>query len=270
MNKDPSIEIRDLKLQFRIYTNKAPALKEVLVGMVRTKGQVPKVVKFDALKNVSLSICSGERVGIMGLNGAGKSTLLRTIAGIYPPYSGDLEVTGSLTALIELGTGFDHDLSGRENIYLNGTMLRRSFRQMKQLESEIVEFAELEEFIDLPVKYYSSGMVARLAFSIATVVPTEILLLDELFATGDAKFRLKATKRMNELIDKSQILVLVSHDPANIRSTCNRAIVLNKGQILFDGQVEDAISYYEQNIVAESAPVVAPPAPAPAIPTAPV
>ena len=239
-----SIYIRDASLKFRIYRNRAPALKEAVIGRLTRKKSADTVTEFDALKNINLRIKSGDRLGIIGLNGAGKSTMLKMIVGIYPPHQGKVLVHGKITPLIELGTGFDYELSGRENIYLNGALLGRSYQQMRRLEEEIIAFSELEEFIDLPIKYYSSGMHGRLAFSIGTIVEPEILLVDEIFATGDRQFVHKATERMLHLFTNSRIAVLVSHNLEQIQELCNRVIILHKGEIVGDGEPAKMIHHY--------------------------
>lgn len=244
---DALIDIKNATLRFRSYTNRSPALKELAMGMF-SKKKIDDVIEFDALKNVSLQIKGGDRLGLLGLNGAGKSTLLKMIVGIYPPQQGSISVRGKITPLIELGTGFDFELSGRENIYLNGALLGRSFKQMRSLESEIIDFSGLEEKIDLPVKYYSSGMFGRLAFSIGTIIQPEILLVDEVFSTGDVQFVNKAKARMTQLVDKSSLVVLVSHSLEHIKQFCNRVIVLDKGRIVADGRPEEMCSFYEKEI----------------------
>lgn len=249
-----SIDIENASLKFRIYRNPTPALKEAVLGKLKgfarklEQDREQMVIEFDALKNINLSLRGGDRLGIIGLNGAGKSTLLKMIVGIYPPHYGNVYVQGKITPLIELGTGFDLELSGRENIYLNGALLGHSFRQMRQLETEIINFSELEEKIDLPIKYYSTGMHGRLAFSIGTIVDPEILLVDELFATGDAHFVNKATGRLNHLFNKSQIVLLVSHDLKSIVHFCNRVIVLHKGEIIGQGEPEEMVDLYLNTI----------------------
>lgn len=244
------ILVEDASLRFRIYRNPSPGLKESMVRYFKKKSPDEKsVVEFDALKNINLSLTGGTRLGIIGLNGAGKSTLLKMIVGIYPPQSGRIHVEGKITPLIELGTGFDHELSGRENIYLNGALLGRSYKQMKQLESEIIDFSELADMIDMPIKYYSSGMLSRLAFSIGAIVDPEILLLDEIFAAGDAHFVQKSIDRLRQIFNKSQIVMLVAHDLSQIAELCNQCIVLHKGQIMKIDEPRHAIYYYMKEIV---------------------
>jgi ABC-type polysaccharide/polyol phosphate transport system ATPase subunit len=239
-------------LQFRIYRNPSPALKEIIVErLLRRKSATDDVFEFDVLKSISLTVNGGDRLGIIGLNGAGKSTLLRMMVGIYPPTSGRIETRGRITPLIEVGTGFDLEMSGRQNIYLNGALLAHSKQEMRDREQRIIEFSGLAEFIDVPIKYYSSGMLGRLAFSIATMVDPEILLVDEIFSTGDAQFVDRATERMLGLFEHSQIVIMVSHNLHQLRDLCNRCIVLHKGQIVADGKPEEMIQYYNREIVNE-------------------
>lgn len=248
------ITVTDASLRFRIYRNPSPGLKETVVQQFSKQRQAQLVSEFDALKSINLSLRGGDRLGLIGLNGAGKSTLLKMIVGIYPPQCGHIHVQGKITPMIELGTGFDHELSGRENIYLNGALLGRSYKQMKQLEAEIIEFSELGEMIDLPIKYYSSGMHGRLAFSIGAIIDPEILLMDEIFAAGDAHFVQKATARLMRLFDNSQIVLLVSHDLIQIKELCSRVMVLHKGVIVNDGDPTEMVEYYKNEIVELQAP----------------
>ena len=249
MNENVYIDVENAWLKFRIYKNRSPALKEAIISKFKPKPNIAEINEFDALKNINLNLRGGDRVGLVGLNGAGKSTLLKMIVGIYPPKFGKVHVRGKVTPLIELGTGFDVELSGRENIFLNGALLGRSYKQMKSLEQEIIDFSELGEFIDLPIKYYSSGMHGRLAFSIGTIVDPEILIVDEIFATGDAHFVNKATNRMKALFTNSQIVMLVSHDTDKIIDLCNRVLVLHKGEVINDGSPKEMVDYYLKEIV---------------------
>jgi ABC-type polysaccharide/polyol phosphate transport system ATPase subunit len=243
------ITIENASLRFRIYRNPSPGLKESVIRSFSKNKNAQSVIEFDALKNINLNIYGGTRLGIVGLNGAGKSTLLKMIVGIYPPQIGRIHVQGKITPMIELGTGFDYELSGRENIYLNGALLGRSYKQMKQLEAEITDFSELAEMIDLPIKYYSSGMLGRLAFSIGAIVDPDILLLDEIFAAGDAHFVQKSVNRLREIFSTSQIVMLVSHDLEQIKDLCNKVMVLHKGSIIKMGEPKEMIDYYLNEIV---------------------
>lgn len=244
-----AIELKDISLRFRIYRDPTPTLKDSVVNFFSRKRFSAPTNDFYALKNINLSIQGGERVGVIGLNGAGKSTLLKTIVGIYPPYTGRVEVHGRVTPMLEIGTGFDVELSGRENIYVNGGILGYSRNEMKTRERSIIDFSELGQFMDLPVKYYSSGMYGRLAFSIATMIEPEILLVDEIFSAGDAHFVKKGTDRMLELFKSSQIVMYVSHSLEQIRQLCTRVIVLHKGEIINQGNPDDMIDFYMKSIV---------------------
>jgi ABC-type polysaccharide/polyol phosphate transport system ATPase subunit len=245
---DSHIIIENASLRFRSYRNPSPNLKETFVQKL-TKKKFNGMDEFDALKDINLEIVPGDRLGILGLNGAGKSTLLKMIVGIYPPQTGHVSVRGKITPMIELGTGFDSELSGRENIYLNGTLIGRSYKQMKALEDKIIEFSELGDKIDMPIKYYSSGMHARLAFSIGAIADPEILIMDEIFAAGDAQFVQKSLDRLHEMFDKAHILILVSHSEKHILNICNKAIVLNKGELVKQGSTNDCVDYYMRDIV---------------------
>ena len=244
------IVVENASLKFRIYKDPSPTLKESVVNQLLRRNKAP-VVEFYALKNLNLCLQGGDRVGVIGLNGAGKSTLLKMIVGIYPPASGRIEVEGRVTPMIEIGTGFNMELSGRENIYLNGAILGYSPTEMKKREQMIIEFSELKDFIDLPVKYYSSGMYGRLAFSIATMTEPEILLVDEIFSAGDARFVAKGSLRMMELFTNSKIVLFVSHQLEQIRKLCNHVIILHKGEIINQGDVDEMIDFYMKSVVAK-------------------
>lgn len=245
------IQIENASLKFRIYKDPTPTLKESVVNRIMRREKVAPPIEFYALKNINLCLNGGDRVGIIGLNGAGKSTLLKMIVGIYPPASGRVEVRGRVTPMIEIGTGFNVELSGRENIYLNGAILGYSPAEMRRREKDIIEFSELADFIDLPVKYYSSGMYGRLAFSIATMTDPEVLLVDEIFSAGDARFVAKGSQRMKELFSNSQIVMFVSHQLEQVRNLCNRVVILNKGEIINQGETGEMIDYYLKTIVAK-------------------
>lgn len=197
-----------------------------------------------ALRNITLEIGAGERVGVLGHNGAGKSTLLKAIAGLYPPSSGSIKVVGGVRALIEISLGFEPDATGRENILYRGLLMGLTPKEVRALEEEIVAFADIGVFIDYPLKTYSSGMQVRLAFAISVAVSGEILLLDEIIGAGDATFIGKAKKRIEALIERSQILLLASHDFSSLQSLCSRGIVLHQGQLVFDGPLNEAVRAY--------------------------
>jgi lipopolysaccharide transport system ATP-binding protein len=199
-----------------------------------------------ALKNVSIRIGPGERVGLLGHNGAGKSTLLKVIAGLYPLSSGVVKVHGDVRALFDLSLGFEPEATGRENILYRGLLLGLTPSYMRSIEAEIIDFADIGEFIDYPVKSYSAGMLVRLAFAISTCVAGDILLLDEVIGAGDATFMQKARQRITQLIDRSEILVLASHDFGSLQSLCTRAIVLHHGAVVHDGPIGEAIGEYKK------------------------
>lgn len=228
------IIVDNLSLKFRAYQEGATSAKEYFANLFRhTKRKTHS--DFWALQGVSFSLNGGERVGIVGRNGAGKSTLLKTICRIYEPTTGSVSVNGRIAPLLEIGAGFHPEFSGRENIYFNGTILGYSKVQLRAIEKEVIEFAELEEFVDTPVKYYSTGMYMRLAFSLATTVHPDILVLDELFAGGDAAFVKRGKERMYKMIDRASVMILVSHDQSLLRSLCERFIWLDHGKVIADG-----------------------------------
>ena len=197
-----------------------------------------------ALRNLNIEIHEGERVGIIGHNGAGKSTLLRALAGVYPIKSGEITVRGEIRSMFDLTLGFDMDSTGRENIMNRGLMLGSTPAEVRAKEQDIIEFAELGEFIDYPIRAYSSGMLVRLAFSISTSVKGEVLLVDEVLSAGDANFQKKARQRMMNVMDSAKILVLVLHDMSTIQEVCNRVIWLEKGQVVADGKPIDVVKRY--------------------------
>lgn len=243
------IQLEEVTIKFRIYRNPIPSLKEWATNRIFGHTERDTFTEFFALNQINLNVESGTRLGILGLNGAGKSTLLKTIAGIYHPHQGRVTVRGRLTPLMELGAGFDPNQTGRENIYLNGAMLGFSPSEMKERESAIAEFSELKEFMDLPVKYYSSGMYGRLAFSIATMTDPQILLIDEVFATGDAHFVEKSSRRILDLVERSKVVLIVSHNTGQIEKLCNRVIVLDKGKVVNDGKPSEMIEFYTRELV---------------------
>lgn len=244
-NSGCRIEFNDISLIYNLYYDKTNSLKEYIVNLFHGRKYVKsKQGKLYALKNVTLSVNHGERLGIIGLNGSGKSTLLKVIAGLLTPSEGAFSVEGKVQPLIEIGAGFNPEFTGRENIYLNGAMMGFSKQQIREKEDEIIAFTELGDFIDMPVKYYSTGMVVRLAFTIVTVIQPEILLLDEMLSAGDYEFLQKAKARMEQKISEAKILIIASHDMDLIKSLTKRVIVLNKGKIIYDGTPENAVDFY--------------------------
>ncbi len=240
----PLVELRDVSLRFINYTDKGHSLKRAVINlMLRRESPVP-ASEFWALRNIDLKINHGERVGIVGGNGAGKSTLLRLLARIYPPTSGTVEVRGNVAPLIEMGAGFNIELSGLDNILYNGAMLGFTRREMLGKVDRIHDFTGLREFADLPLKYYSSGMYMRLAFAIATEIDPEILLIDEALGVGDVAFQAKAMDRIHALLGRSHAVILVSHDMNTLRKVCNRGLWMRQGQLVADGPIEPIIQEY--------------------------
>ncbi|MFE4110517.1 ABC transporter ATP-binding protein [Kosakonia sp. YIM B13611] len=237
------IVLENVALQFTLYHNKSSSVKELFADLF-TRSHQKKAETFLALKEINLKINHGDRLGIIGHNGAGKSSLLKVLCKIYTPTTGNIYIKGKVAPLLEIGAGFNPELSGRENIYLNGTILGYDLKKLKEIESEIIKFAELEQFIDMPVKYYSTGMYMKLAFSIATATKPDILILDELFAGGDADFILKAQARMKAMIEDSNIMVFVSHQMELLLELCNRVIWVDHGSIIADGLPNDIINQY--------------------------
>jgi ABC-type polysaccharide/polyol phosphate transport system ATPase subunit len=238
-----SISIKNVSIKFRIYHDRSPSLKDYFANLFKRGRQKP-FSDFWAINDVSIDIKAGDRIGIVGHNGAGKSTLLKALCRVYEPSEGGIKVNGRIAPLLEIGAGFHPEFTGRENIYLNGSILGYSKQQLKTIEPEVIAFAELEEFIDTPVKYYSTGMYMRLAFSLATAVHPDILVLDEIFAGGDAAFLVKAKARMNDMIDKANIVIMVSHDHQLIKSLCNRVIWMDHGKLIADGAPDEIVERY--------------------------
>jgi len=245
MNKN-GILLEGVELYYSSVAFKERSLKSLLGNVLSSKRNKHAVHDVHALKNVSLEIKPGERVGLLGHNGAGKSTFLKMVAGLYPISTGHRAVTGTVRSLFDLSLGFEPDASGRENILYRGLLLGLSPRYMRNVETEIVEFADLGEFIDYPIKTYSAGMQVRLAFAISTMVGGDILLLDEVIGAGDANFMEKARRRIESLIEQSEILVLASHDFGSLRSLCERGLVFHHGEIVYDGKISQGIVEYKR------------------------
>ena len=237
------IEIDGLGVRFNMAEQKVDSLKEYFIRLVHRN---LKYKEFWALKDVSFSIRKGDRVGILGLNGAGKSTLLKVIAGVLKATEGTVTVKESVVPLLELGAGFDKDYTGAENIYLYGSMLGYKRDFIREKFDEIVKFSELGDFINVPVKNYSSGMRARLGFSIATIVDPQILILDEVLSVGDAKFKKKSANKLKKMMKSGVTVLLVSHQSDQVRSICNKAIILDHGRLIASGKAEAICDQYEE------------------------
>lgn len=237
------IQIDNVSMRFHLTDDRIMSLKEFVTRSLRGKIQHKE---FWALKQVSFNVYKGEVVGIIGRNGSGKSTLLKVISGILKPTQGNVACEGNIVPMLELGSGFDQDLTGRENIFLNGAILGYSEEFLNQKYEEILAFSELGEFIDVPIRNYSSGMMMRLAFSVATVVNPQILIVDEILAVGDEAFQAKSRARMMELMSGGTTVLFVSHNLMQIREMCSRAIWLEHGQVKMIGDVDGVCNAYEK------------------------
>lgn len=242
MNPGNAIEVRDASMRYRVYRSRRRSLREAVFRSLLRKDEL---IDIWALKDVSFELEQGGALGVIGDNGAGKSTLCLLLSQIMNPTSGQVEVSGKVSALLTLGAGFQPDLTGRDNIFLNGIYLGYTQGEIQEKFDEIVDFSELSESIDFPVRTYSNGMRARLAFSIAASIKPEILIIDELMGVGDIKFQKKSTARMKELISECEALVVVSHQMNTIRDLCSRVIWLDKGQMVAQGSTEEVVSQYE-------------------------
>ncbi len=243
MSADLGIQLREVSLTYRLYSNKRPSLKASLVSALR--GGKDEFRDLPALRDVNLSIQPGERVGIVGRNGAGKTSLLRLLAGIFPPTAGVVEVKGFVVPLFRLGLGFEPELTGEENLIQAGALLDIPAATMRARADAVFEFAEIGRFRHTPLKYYSRGMATRLSFATACEVDPQILLLDEVFGGGDMSFREKAVKRMQELILRTPIVVMVSHNLETVQDITNRVLWLDDGQVRMDGPPGEVIPAYE-------------------------
>ena len=241
----PSIVVDNVSMKFNLSKEKVDNLKDYFIKLIRNELQFNE---FWALKNVNFEVAKGDRVGILGLNGAGKSTLLKVIAGVFKPSEGKIIKNGRLVPLLELGAGFESQYTGRENIYLYGAMLGYSKSFIEEKFDEIVEFSELKDFIDVPIKNYSSGMKARLGFSIATLVSPDILILDEVLSVGDAKFRKKSEKKVLSMFDKGVTVLFVSHSLEQVQRLCNKAMILEKGKLIAYGDIDEISAKYAEMI----------------------
>jgi ABC-type polysaccharide/polyol phosphate transport system ATPase subunit len=236
-----AVRVDDLSITYRTTFERKPTLKQALVRFGRGQRAVREV---EAIKHVSFEVGSGTAMGIIGSNGAGKSTLMRAMAGILPPTSGSIEVWGRASTLLALGVGFNHNLSGRENIILGGLAAGLSRREVEERAVEVAEWTELGDFIDMPMRTYSSGMSARVGFSVAVHMKPDILMIDEALSTGDAHFREKANAKMAELRDSARAMFLVSHGLGSIKEMCNEAIWLDRGKLMLRGQPDEVVNAY--------------------------
>ena len=242
MLTEGEIRLEGVSVRYRLIKEKPNTLQEFRVNYLN--GKRCKVEELCALKNISIEVNKGGSLGVIGHNGAGKSTLLKLIAEVIPPSEGKVSVTGKIVPLIELGAGFDHDLTGRENIYLNASILGFSKREIEKRFKRIIDFSELQDFVHTPLKNYSSGMIARLGFSIATEVDPEILIIDEVLSVGDESFRKKSKERILYFKKKGITLLFVSHSMEGIMSLCDRVLWLDHGEMRMLGDSADVIAAY--------------------------
>ena len=240
-----AIEVDNVSMKFNLSREKVDSLKDYIFKTIKREIQYNE---FWALKNVSFSVEKGDRVGILGLNGAGKSTLLKVISGVFKPTEGHVDKHGKMVPLLELGAGFDPQYTGKENIYLYGAMLGYTKKFIDSKYDEIVEFSELQKFMDVPLKNYSCGMKSRLGFSIATVVEPKILILDEVLSVGDAKFRKKSEKKIMSMFDSGVTVLFVSHSLEQVQRLCNKAMILEKGKLIAYGDIDPISEQYSKMI----------------------
>ncbi|MSS62640.1 ABC transporter ATP-binding protein [Velocimicrobium porci] len=243
--KNVALKVENVSMRFNLSAEKVDDLKDYVIKFIKRE---LRFQEFWALRNVSFELQKGERLGILGFNGAGKSTLLKVIAGVLKPTEGSVKKKGKIVPLLELGAGFDKQYTGAENIYLYGAVLGYSKEFIREKYDEIVEFSELGDFINVPLKNYSSGMKARLGFAIATVVEPDILILDEVLSVGDAKFRKKSEKKIRDMFDRGVTVLFVSHSLEQVKRLCDKAILLDHGKVLAEGSVEEVSKLYEQRM----------------------
>lgn len=241
--QEPIITVENVSMRFNLSSEKHESLKEYFLAAVKGKLHFDE---FYALKDINITVNKGDFFGLVGLNGSGKSTLLKVIAGVYKPSTGAAVRKGVIAPLIELGAGFDMDLTGRENIYLNGAVLGFTPKFIAEKFDEIVDFSELREFLDVPLKNYSSGMVSRIAFAIATITDPDILIADEILSVGDFLFQQKCEKRMQQLLEKGTTVIFVSHSIEQVERLCNKVAWLEKGKIRMMGDTQAVCEEYKQ------------------------
>lgn len=246
MPKETIISLKDISLKFRLSYEKVWTYEHKFKELLKKWLGKSDIKYFEALHTVNLDIFKGDKIGIIGANGSGKSTLLKLIAGIYKPDHGSLHVKGKISSLLSLGTGFSQDLSGIDNIRLSSYMRKIPKEDLRDIMKDIVEFCELEEFLHVPIKYYSTGMISRLGFAISASMKPDILLIDEIFSVGDLKFQTKSEKFMENLMENALCQMIVSHDLHAIERMCNRALLIHKGCIVCDSTPEEVIKEYKK------------------------
>lgn len=240
-----AVEVEHVSVRFNLASEQVSSLKEYMIKLTRRQLLFHE---FFALQDISFTLPKGESLGIVGKNGSGKSTLLKVVAGVYAPHWGSVRVSGVIAPLIELGAGFDGELTARENIFLNGALFGYDRKHMRERFEEIIDFAELWDFVDVPVRNYSSGMAARLGFAAATMIKPEILICDEILSVGDAGFRKKCETKMNDMLSDGTTLLFVSHSAEQVKSICSRAIYLERGKLKMEGSSAKVCDYYMEAI----------------------
>ena len=236
------IDVNDVSIMFRLYRENVDSLKEFVVKKIKRQIAYDE---FWALQNIDFHVGRGEAVGLVGRNGSGKSTLLKTIAGVLKPTKGSVAVKGTVAPMIELGAGFDMDLTATENVFLNGAILGYPKEMLEENMQKIIDFSELKDFMDVPIKNFSSGMFARLGFAVATIYTPDILIVDEILSVGDCQFQEKCHRRIQEMLEQGTTLLFVSHSMDQVKEVCNRAILLDHGHMIMDDKVEKVCDRFE-------------------------
>lgn len=237
------VEVSNVSVKFHLSRERIDSIKEYIIKKIKNQIEYDE---FMALQDVSLTVEKGESVALIGLNGCGKSTHLKTVAGVLKPFKGSVRVYGTVAPLIELGAGFDHDLTARENVFLNGAILGYDRKSMEKHYEDIVEFSELRDFMDVPIKNFSSGMLARLAFAIATIGTPDILIVDEVLSVGDFRFQQKCEKRIQQMMKKDTSILFVSHSIDQVKKLCTKTVWIEKGKVKMIGPTEEVCALYEQ------------------------
>ena len=237
------VEVSNVSVKFHLSRERIDSIKEYIIKKIKNQIEYDE---FMALQDVSLTVEKGESVALIGLNGCGKSTLLKTVAGVLKPFKGSVRVYGTVAPLIEFGAGFDHDLTARENVFLNGAILGYDRKSMEKHYEDIVEFSELRDFMDVPIKNFSSGMLARLAFAIATIGTPDILIVDEVLSVGDFRFQQKCEKRIQQMMKKDTSILFVSHSIDQVKKLCTKTVWIEKGKVKMIGPTEEVCALYEQ------------------------
>lgn len=245
LEENVAVNVEHLTMEFKITKDKIDTLKEYVIRTIKRNKKEKEKIK--VLDDISFKVYRGDKLGILGFNGAGKSTLLKILAGIYEPTSGKIEINGKVAPLLELSAGFDKNYTGKNNIYLNGAFLSMEKEFLDEKYEEIVEFSELGEYINYPVKNYSSGMRAKLGFSIATLIEPDILIVDEILSVGDIKFRKKSSEKINELMAEGVTVLLVSHSINQVKKICDKCIWIDNGKIVMEGDAKEVCDAYVSN-----------------------